>query len=148
VNGYLLDVNVLIALAWPNHVSHSAAHRWFEQYAPQGWATCPMTQAGFVRVSSNPAIVTTVVPPREAHALLARMTGHPHHRFWPDDVSLEALPGEIVASLVGHQQVTDAYLLALSLAHQGRLVTFDRGIRQLVPDRSSLLAAIVLIDGS
>ena len=147
MNGHLLDVSVLVALAWPNHVSHASAHEWFERHASQGWATCPMTQAGFLRVSSNPGIVTAAVSPREAHALLARMIGQPHHRFWPDDVSLDALPGEILASLVGHRQVTDAYLIALALAHQGRLVTFDRGIINLVPERSPVRKVIVVIDG-
>lgn len=147
MNGYLLDVNVLVALAWPNHVSHTLAHQWFAQHASQGWATCPMTQAGFIRVSSNPGIIATAASPREAHALLVRMIDHPHHRFWPDDVSLPALPGEVVASLVGHRQVTDAYLLGLSSAHDGRIATFDRGIINLVPERSPLRKLIVVIDG-
>jgi hypothetical protein len=147
VKGYLLDVNVLIALAWPHHVCHSQAHRWFERHASAGWATCPMTQTAFVRISSNPGIISAAVSPRDAHALLAVMMKHPTHQFWADDVSLDAFSPELVASLVGHRQVTDAYLLKLSLEHEGRLATFNRGIHSLAPERSPLREAIVLIDG-
>jgi hypothetical protein len=147
VNGYLLDVNALVALAWPNHVSHAAAHRWFARHRSHGWVTCPMTQAGFVRISSNPGIIAAAVSPRDALDLLARMSRHADHRFWPDDVSLVDLPAELRASLVGHRQVTDACLLSLTIAHQGKLATFDRGILSLVPDLSPLREAIVVIEG-
>ena len=147
MNGYLLDVNALVALAWPNHVSHAAAHRWFARHRSHGWVTCPMTQAGFVRVSSNPGIIAAAVSPREALDLLARMTLHADHRFWADDVPLPDLPAELRASLVGHRQVTDACLLSLAIAHQGTLATFDRGILSLVPDLSPLREAIVVIEG-
>jgi predicted nucleic acid-binding protein len=106
-----------------------------------------MTQTAFVRVSSNPGIIAAAVSPREAHALLIRMMRHPAHRFWADDVSLDAFSPELLASLVGHRQVSDAYLLRLSFEHEGRLATFDRGIRGLVPERSPLHEAIVMIDG-
>ena len=147
MKGYLLDVNVLIALAWPHHVSHSQAHWWFEQNASAGWATCAMTQTAFVRISSHPGIIAAAVSPYEAHALLVGMMKHHAHKFWADDVSFDSFSPELVASLVGHRQVTDAYLLKLSLEHEGRLATFDRGIHSLVPERSPLREAIVLIDG-
>ena len=146
MNGYLLDANVLIALAWPQHVSHAQAHRWFQRHASEAWATCPMTQSAFVRISSNPGIIAAAVSPHEAYALLARMMKHPAHKFWADGVSLDAFPPELVASLVGHRQVTDAYLLRLCTEHEGRLATFDRGIRSLLPARSPLGEAIVLIE--
>jgi toxin-antitoxin system PIN domain toxin len=146
VKGYLLDVNVLIALAWPHHVSHSQAHRWFEENASAGWATCPLTQTAFVRISSNPGIISSAVTPRAAHGLLSDMIRHPAHQFWADDVSLDAFSPELVASMVGHRQVTDAYLLRLSLARGGRLATFDRGILGLLPAGSTLREAIVLLD--
>ena len=147
MKGFLLDVNALVALAWPNHVSHAAAHRWFARHGTHGWVTCPMTQTGFVRVSSNPLIIAAAVSPRDALDLLVAMTRHPDHRFWPDDVSLADLPAELRASLVGHRQVTDAFLLGLAIAHEGKLVTFDRGVLGLVPDRSPMREAIVVIDG-
>jgi toxin-antitoxin system PIN domain toxin len=146
VKGYLLDVNVLIALAWPHHVSHSQAHRWFEENASAGWATCPMTQIAFVRISSNPGIISSAVTPRVAHELLSDMMRHPAHQVWADDVSLDAYSPELAASMVGHRQVTDAYLLRLSLAHGGRLATFDRGILSLLPAGSTLRETIVLLD--
>jgi toxin-antitoxin system PIN domain toxin len=145
LKGYLLDVNVLIALAWPHHVSHSYAHEWFERHSSEGWATCPMTQTAFVRISSNPGIIATAASPRKAHALLVDMMKHPKHRFWPDDISLDAFSTELTGALVGHRQVTDAYLLRLALEHEGQLATFDRGILSLVSEGSSLRKAVVLI---
>jgi toxin-antitoxin system PIN domain toxin len=145
LKGYLLDVNVLIALAWPHHVSHSQAHEWFERHASAGWATCPLTQTAFVRISSNPGIIATAVSPRTAYALLADMMKHPKHQFWPDDISLDAFSAELSGALVGHRQVTDAYLLRLALEHEGQLATFDRGILSLASEGSPLRKAVVLI---
>lgn len=70
MNVYLPDVNVLIALTWPTHVHHATARQWFERKASSGWATCPITQLGFARVSSNPKIIRDAVTPREATAML------------------------------------------------------------------------------
>jgi toxin-antitoxin system PIN domain toxin len=77
----LLDTNVLLALAWPNHQHHAAAHAWFAQNASTGWATCALTQLGFVRLSSNPAYTRSSVTPSEAASLLHEMTVHPSHDF-------------------------------------------------------------------
>lgn len=85
---HLLDVNVLIALSWPTHEHHAAAHAWFASNEPTGWATCPMTQCAFVRISSNPKAVGTPVTPAQAVAALERMTAHPRHVFWADDFQL------------------------------------------------------------
>lgn len=130
----LLDVNVLVALAWPQHVHHLSALAWFKRRGRQPWATCPLTQLAFVRVSSNAKIVQDAVSPREAMGLLRKITVLPGHRFWADD----AVPtGQSVfdsVALVGHRQVTDAYLLALCLARNGRLATFDRGVQELLAD--------------
>ncbi len=126
----LLDVNVLVALSWPEHTSHEAAQRWFARNAHQGWATCPITQSGFVRVVSNPAFSRNAITPQQALALLERNLAHPDHRFWPDDLSLlDALRQQ--QGIVGHRQVTDAYLLALASHHRGTLATFDRAVREL-----------------
>jgi toxin-antitoxin system PIN domain toxin len=84
---HLLDVNVLIALVWANHAHHGVAHAWFAQHAVQGWATCPMTQCGFVRISSNPRAIAEAVSPGVAAELLRRLAAHPNHVFWPDDVA-------------------------------------------------------------
>ncbi len=82
----LLDVNVLVALAWPQHVHHDSAHAWFKRRGRQPWATCPLTQLAFVRVSSNARIVPDAVSPREAMGLLRKITALPGHRLWAGDV--------------------------------------------------------------
>ena len=123
---YLLDVNVLIALAWPNHMHHGDAVGWFAAKARGAFRTCPMTQTAFVRISSNPAFTPDAVTPAGALELLGRVMALPGHAFWPDDLVLaEAVrPG---AYLAGHRQVTDVYLLALAARHGGVLATLDRG---------------------
>lgn len=128
---HLLDVNVLIALAWPNHVHHQAAQDWFVTAARDGWATTPMTESGFVRVSANVSAMPTAVTPAEALVLLDRIRGRAGHSFLPDDIErvvAHAVPDERV---VGHRQVTDAHLLAVAHRHGARLATFDRGMRSL-----------------
>ena len=122
----LLDVNVLVALGWPNHVHHAAARNWFDEYADQGWATTPITEAGFVRLSSNRVVAATSTTPQIAIDLLKSMTGQGEHEFWPDDVRfVTGADGERVARLRGHHQVTDAHLLTLVDRRRGRLATLD-----------------------
>jgi len=131
----LLDVNMLIALAWPSHVHHQVAQAWFGENSSDGWATCPLTQCAFVRISSNQKILPDAVSPKEALALLGEIIGLKNHVFWPDDI---CLPDEHVPSgfLVGHRQITDAYLLGLAVRHGGRLVTLDAGLSALLPTQS------------
>jgi toxin-antitoxin system PIN domain toxin len=127
----LLDVNLLASLAWPNHVHHKAALRWFRRRGGQTWATTPFTEAGFVRVSSNASAVPAAVTPTEAVALLDRMREASGHRFLPDDVPLVVgshVPAERMAT---YRQVTDAHLLALARRHGARLATIDRGVGTL-----------------
>lgn len=130
----LLDVNLLIALAWPNHVHHSIAQEWFRKNQAKGWATCPVVQAGFVRVSSNSSAIPGAKTPAEAFALLSEITALRNHVFWKDDVRLDASKLVARARVMGYRQVTDAHLLGVALRHKGRLATLDGGIRNLVPD--------------
>ena len=125
---YLLDINVLIALAWPVHVHHHAARRWFGASKTIAWATCPMTQTGFVRISSNPSIIRDAVRPEAALAMLKEMTQHPAHSFWPDAVSLAAPHYTFPSMLTGHRQITDSYLVSLAMRNKGVLATLDRGL--------------------
>jgi uncharacterized protein len=125
----LLDVNVLLALAWPNHQFHAAATQRLES-APERWATCALTQLGFIRLSSNPAAVTTAKTPAEAASLLAMMVRDPLH------VYLKSLPapseGPYIRAferVLGSKQVTDAYLLSLAHHHKAKLMTFDARLR-------------------
>ena len=142
----LLDVNVLIALTWPTHVHHGPARHWFERYSDAGWATCPITQLGFVRLSSNPKIIRDAVSPREAVSMLARLTALSGHVFWPDTIGVNASGPFAALSFVGHRQATDAYLLALAQCREGQLVTLDRGIGELIPDPAARPRSIELIE--
>ena len=132
----LLDLNLLIALAWPSHLHHPQAHAWFSDKASSGWATCPFTQCGFVRLSSNPRIIPDAVLPQQALALLEEIVAHPHHVFWPDAVPLVGTELISTSLLVGHRQVTDAYLLGLAIHHGGKLATLDQSIAHLLPSDS------------
>jgi toxin-antitoxin system PIN domain toxin len=132
LSAHLLDVNLLIALAWPSHVHHELAHRWFKERAFEGWATSPLTQSGFVRVSSNARSVSTPRSPAEAVMLLRRIVALPHHEFWTDDVSLATSDHIAADRIPSHASVTDAHLLTLALRRGGKLATLDAGIARLV----------------
>jgi len=138
----LLDVNVLIALFDQQHVFHTLARDWLTGNADDGWASCPITQAGFVRIISGPRYPGGVVSTR-ALTMLGRATADPHHAFWPDDVPL-AGPGIDGVRVLGPGQVTDAYLLALAVAHEGRFVTFDRRIDVNAVPRATTASLLVL----
>lgn len=133
----LLDINVLVALAWPNHIHHARAHAWFRGIRDKGWATCPITESGLVRVSSNVRVIPDARTPSEAVALLEKIRRLPGHRFWVDDVSPADSAAGPFARVVGYRQVTDAHLLTLALRNSGSLATFDRGVAELVPPGAS-----------
>lgn len=118
----LLDTNVLLALAWPNHQHHAQAHGWFAARAKKGWATCAFTQLGFIRLSSNPAYTAGAVTPQEAASLLQQWTRIKSHRFWD---SPRADLADIYTRAIGHQQVNDAWLVEAARRNSGRLVTLD-----------------------
>lgn len=123
----LLDVNVLLALLDADHVDHERAHDWLDAEIAGGWASCAITENGFVRVLAQPRYPSPVTP-AEAIELLARACAGEDHAFWPCDVSV--LDARIVdrSRVHGSRQVTDAYLLALAVANDGRFVTFDRSL--------------------
>ncbi len=123
----LLDINVLLALLDSDHVDHGRAHGWLEGGIEDGWASCAITENGFVRIISQPRYPSPISP-AEAIDLLRRACDSGPHEFWPCDVSL--LDAQIVDSsrLHGPRQVTDAYLLALAKMHDGRFATFDRSL--------------------
>jgi len=137
VKAALLDVNVLLALAWPNHQHHQAAHRWFASEKGRSWATCPLTELAFVRLSSNPAFTRDAVRPADALRLLAVLRRHPRHRAWAELPPVEELRS---LSLLGHQQVTDAYLLLVARRHRGVLATFDRRVASIAGAEGDVLA--------
>ena len=139
----LPDVNVLIALAWPNHVHHTATWEWFIAHRKEGWATCPLTEAGFVRVSCNPSVVKHTVTPLDAIAVLERLTKSGSHTFWPLDRSIAHLPASIVARLQGYRQITDAMLLAVAMQRNGQLATLDRGMEGLVAENERSCLCVI-----
>lgn len=131
----LPDVNVLVALAWRNHVHHRPARRWLAAEPETAWATTPVTEIGFVRVSANPRAVPTARSPREALAVLRRLCDREGHEFWADGVRLVDEPVDL-ARLAAYRQTTDAHLLAVAAANGGHVVTFDRGVAELAGPRS------------
>ena len=124
----LLDVNVLVALFDPDHVHHDLAHDWFADHRANGWATCPMTEAGFIRVVSNPNYQPDAPRPAAAASQLRRFCSSGHHHFWQDALSPLAEKAFAFASVRGYRQITDVYLLGLARHMDGALATFDRSI--------------------
>lgn len=125
---YLLDVNVLLALFDANHMSHIAAHRWFQHTGRRSWATCPLTQNGVVRVASHPRYPGSPGNPQQIRELLRQFCGSESHHFWRDTVSLLDDKLFSFGANVNHGNLTDVYLLGLSVHRAGKLATLDRHI--------------------
>ncbi len=142
----LLDVNVLVALFDPAHLYHEAAHTWFGRNRSGQWATSPLTENALVRIVSNasyPGRRTTV---EDAAARLRTFCSDRHHVFWPDSVSVRDAGRFRWNHVQGHRQLTDVYLLALSVSYEGRLATFDstislNSVQGAEPHNLELLAA-------
>ncbi len=123
----LLDINVLIALLDADHASHGRAVEWYSQHAEAGWASCPLTQNGCLRIMSQPAY-PNALPIRAVAERLAEATSNALHAFWADDLSILDAAAVDLTRVHGPRQVTDSYLLALAVRHKGRFVTFDATI--------------------
>jgi len=123
----LLDINVLIALLDASHSSHDRAMGWFAKHAAQGWASCPITQNGCVRIMSNPRYLDPL-PVQAVIQRLADACEQDVHEFWPEDVSVLDPDMFDATRIHGPRQLTDVYLLALAVHRKGRLVTFDSSI--------------------
>lgn len=129
---YLLDVNVLLALLWPTHAHHRAAHTWFRTRRRSRWATCPLTELAFVRLASNPSLTPDALTPGNALSLLRLNLQHPEHEFWPDALPLVDATEPMSQRIQGHRQLNDVYLLALASRHRaGVLASFDGGVEQI-----------------
>jgi toxin-antitoxin system PIN domain toxin len=125
----LLDVNVIIALQDPDHAFHERAHAWWAANGKRGWASCPLTENGVVRIMSNPSYSEKArFTPDDLIGRLRKFAGQSNHEFWPDDISLRDEKFFATERIHSSRQLTDLYLLALAAKHHGRLVTFDRGI--------------------
>jgi toxin-antitoxin system PIN domain toxin len=141
----LLDVNILLALAWPNHLHHDAAHTWFASNRHFGWATSSVTQAGFVRISCQSSVTHVLMQIHEAVGALAMNTSGPDHHFWKHDTPLSDLLPEMRTRIMGPKQLTDAMLLDLAIRNGGKLATFDRRIEQLLPPQSKYSDALEIL---
>lgn len=123
----LLDINVLIALLDPDHSLHERAREWFSRNTASGWASCPLTQNGCVRIMSHPAY-PNALPVGSVIERLREATASAYHQFWADDVSLLDPRIADASRIHGPRQLTDAYLLALAVRRDGRLATFDTSV--------------------
>jgi toxin-antitoxin system PIN domain toxin len=141
----LLDANVLIALFDPSHVHHGAAHRWFASNRRNKWATCALTENALVRILSNPSYPGVSTTISDAAIRLRTFCATEEHVFWKDSLSLRETGRFHWHRVHGHRQITDLYLLALSVIHQGKLATFDsaislRAVADATSDNLELLA--------
>ncbi|MDQ6632103.1 MAG: VapC toxin family PIN domain ribonuclease [Verrucomicrobiota bacterium] len=138
---HLLDVNTLMALAWDDSHHYQSAHSWFAKNAPSGFATCHVTQSGFLRLSLNPKIVNCQLTSAKAIEKLKTFVEHPKHQFWEDGPV--NVGSTIWQSVTGYGQVTDLNLFLIARRHAGKLVTFDGKIRNwLSPDEQQWLEII------
>jgi len=133
---WLLDVNVLVALLWESHLHHESAVTWFIEHRAERWATCNLTELGFLRVSMQAAGLKRGLTFIEAFETLAANVAAPDHEFWPLDYSCREIRPEIRSRLRGPQQLTDALLLDLAIRRQGTLITFDKSMPKLLPPDS------------
>jgi toxin-antitoxin system PIN domain toxin len=143
---YLLDLNALIFLADPDGLHYRAMLKWFDSSGKEDWGVCPLTEAGFVRVTTNPAYRGPTRTFAQATAILAEFATHPGYRYWSITDRWAVLTAPFSARVLGHQQVTDAYLLGLAIKEDGVLVTFDKGIKYLAG--SDYSRNLLVLDGS
>jgi toxin-antitoxin system PIN domain toxin len=129
----LLDGNVLVALTTPSHVHHDAAEAWFARQS-MPFATCPITQGTLMRMMMHLGQMST----EQALAALHQVIAHPCHRFWPDAIGYAGLSWR---GVIGHRQVTDAYLAGLARHFGGKLASFDKGLASLHSDVVELIEA-------
>ena len=140
---YLLDTNVLIPLLWPMHTEQSKARKWFAANAASSFATCSLTQAGFLRITSSVEIMRQRYALSEARQLLLTFIEHPGHTFWPTTISYFEATAPFERRMFGSKQITDAYLLGIAKHHGGKLATFDRAIKALAgPEYCDLVEVI------
>lgn len=129
---YLLDANTLIALLWPAHAHHRKAMAWFTAVRREGWCTCALTQAAFVRVLAQPAFYSPPVSVDDAARLLTQNLVASDHKYLPVDVALVDVLKHCTGGVLGHRQITDAWLITLANKHGARLATFDRRMSTLL----------------
>ena len=129
---HLLDANALIALGWPTHEHSPRMVSWFSQHARAGWASTAFTQSAFVRIVTQPAFAGRAIAVGEVAELLLRNTAHPKHRLVALDFGFAEVWAACSGGILGHRQITDAWLLTAAMRNKMKLLTFDSGIAQLL----------------
>jgi uncharacterized protein len=142
---HLLDVNALIALGWSAHRHHDTMVTWFNQHANAGWSTCAFTQAGFLRVLSQPAVSGAASTVAELVRSLERNLAHPAHHLLALDFDFAEVLARCTGGVVGHRQVTDAYLLSAAMRAGMKLLTFDSGVAALLASDAERRAHLVVL---
>jgi toxin-antitoxin system PIN domain toxin len=145
VASHLLDLNALIALIWEDHQFHDSMDAWFTRHAKAGWATCAITQSGFVRVMSRPALAQSNRTVADLAEALGQNLAHPAHRLLPLDFGFAEVLARCSGGVVGHRQVTDAYLLTAALRAGMKLLTFDSGVAALLATDAERAAHIEVL---
>lgn len=142
----LLDVNVLLALLWPANPDFEVADAWFRANSGQRWATCALTQAGFIRISSRSSFKHSGRSLDEIALGLEMATTSRRHQFLSIDFSFKTVRELCTGGLIGHRQITDGYLLALAIKNQAKFVTFDGGVRQLLATENERQMHLVTLE--
>lgn len=143
----LPDVNILVALLWPGHIHHDTVRAWFPPVREAGWATCPLTEMGAVRVLAAQAVTLGRLSVAGAAEGMNQLAADRYHEFWPADLPLsDPLISAGLPHIQGPRQLTDRYLLALAAAHHGTFVTLDRSVGAGLPGSSPLLRHIEVIE--
>lgn len=144
MTGNLLDVNFLVALVWENHIQHMSARNWLAEHREEPFVTCTLTENSLIRLSMNPVVVGEVVDFSSACSVLRQLKEHPGHRFWSMDEDFLTLVRDMHVS--GYRQVTDACLLGLAAARNGRLVTLDTRMAELLRQAPGLEGHLVIVE--
>ena len=142
---HLLDANSLIALGWPAHEQHERMHTWFARHARAGWATCAPTQSAFVRIISQPVFAGRALAVAEVAEVLRRNLAHPAHRLLPLDFGFDEVLRLCTGGIVGHRQLSDAWLLSAAIRARTKLLTFDRGIGALLASDAERKAHVLTL---
>jgi len=143
---WLLDVNVLLAWLWPAHEVHMAAQGWMQNHRQEQWATCPITEIGFLRIVTTQSFSPHVPGWAEAVNILRKHTeGSPNHSFWQDSLTLADLDRSMGSRIKGPNQITDAYLLTLAIRNSGQMVTFDARMQSLAPTGSAEYDSLLIL---
>jgi len=141
----LLDVNILIALAWPSHIHHALVYNWFQKIKGKGWCTSTVTELGFIRISSNPKIIEDAVTPLDAQLFLVELKKSGKHHFAGNSLNQvisEKIPSHL---MVGHRQVSDFHLMSIAIEEACQLITLDKSLYQTFQADGTFITHIELL---